>query len=105
MRDQLIETVQMRGHNICFDAELTKTILIITKYSLLSRALFKYTLSLDWHKTFYTGGISLERNYIQLQKIFHISTRTLTLYNLPDRSVSHCSSCSVQRKAHIPYCA
>ena len=36
----LDETVQMRGHNICFYAELTKKVsLIITKYSLLSRAL------------------------------------------------------------------
>ena len=35
----LIETVQMRGHIICFYAELTKKYLIITKYSLLSRAL------------------------------------------------------------------
>ena len=29
----LIETVQMRGHNIWFYAELTKISLIITKYS------------------------------------------------------------------------
>ena len=30
--------VQMRGHNICFYAELTKLSLIIVNYSLLSRA-------------------------------------------------------------------
>ena len=35
----LNETVQMRGHNIWFYAELTKISLIISKYSLLSRAL------------------------------------------------------------------
>ena len=33
------ETVQMRGHNIWFYAELAKISLVITKYSLLSRAL------------------------------------------------------------------
>ena len=33
-----IEIVQIRGHNICFGAELTKLPLII-KYSLLFRAL------------------------------------------------------------------
>ena len=37
--NRLVETVQMRGHNICFKVELTKISLIITKYSLLSRAL------------------------------------------------------------------
>ena len=37
----LVKTVQMRGHNLCFYAELTKMLsLIITKYSLLSGALF-----------------------------------------------------------------
>ena len=38
--NRLFETVQLRGNNICFYAELTKIIkLIITKYSLLSRVL------------------------------------------------------------------
>ena len=32
-----IETVQMRGHNICFYAELQELSVIIIKYSLLSR--------------------------------------------------------------------
>ena len=36
---RLIEMVQIRGHNICFYAELKKLSLIITKYSLLSRTL------------------------------------------------------------------
>ena len=35
----LVEMVQMRGHNMCFYAEITKLSLIITKFSLLSRAL------------------------------------------------------------------
>ena len=39
--NRLIETVQLKGHNICFYAELTKIIPIITKYSLLSRALLR----------------------------------------------------------------
>ena len=34
--NRLIETVQMRGHNICFRSKIRK---IIIKYSLLSRAL------------------------------------------------------------------
>ena len=34
--NRLVETVQMRGHKICFYEELTK---IITKYALLSTAL------------------------------------------------------------------
>ena len=33
----LIEMVQMRDHNICFYAELTIIILIIVKYSFLSK--------------------------------------------------------------------
>ena len=37
--NRLDETVQMCGHNICFNAELKKLSLIITKYCLLSRAL------------------------------------------------------------------
>ena len=38
--NRLFETVQMRGHNICCHAELTKIIPgIITKYYLMSRAL------------------------------------------------------------------
>ena len=37
--NRLIKAVQMRGHNICFYAELRKLSLIITKYSHLSRAL------------------------------------------------------------------
>ena len=36
----LDETVQMRGHNISFYAELTKIIPNYHKYSLLSRALY-----------------------------------------------------------------
>ena len=36
---RLDETVQMRGHNIRLYAEVTKISLIITQYSLLSRAL------------------------------------------------------------------
>ena len=36
--NRLNETVQIRGHNICFHAELTKLSLIIAKYSLLSIA-------------------------------------------------------------------
>ena len=35
----LKEMVQMRGHDICFYAELPKLSLFITKYSLLSKAL------------------------------------------------------------------
>ena len=35
----LDETVQMMGHKICFNAELTKTIPNYYHYSLLSRAL------------------------------------------------------------------
>ena len=35
----------MRGHNICFCAELTDISLIITKYTLLSRALFGLQLN------------------------------------------------------------
>ena len=38
--NRLNETVQMRGHNICFRSKIRK---IIIKYSLLSRAL-RYTL-------------------------------------------------------------
>ena len=41
----LLETVQVRGHKICFCAELMKIILIIIKYSLLSGVLsvvYKY---------------------------------------------------------------
>ena len=38
----------MRGHNICFIAELTKQIsLITTKYSFLSRALKVYAANVD----------------------------------------------------------
>ena len=37
--NRLVTTVQMRGHNIWFYAELTKLSLIITKYSVLSGAL------------------------------------------------------------------
>ena len=37
--NRLDETVQMRGHNIGFYAELKKMSLIIIKYSRLSRAL------------------------------------------------------------------
>ena len=37
----LAEMVQMKGNNICFCAELKHIIEIITKYSLLSRALHK----------------------------------------------------------------
>ena len=37
--NRLVETVQMRGHNIGFYAKLTKISLFITKYSLLCRAL------------------------------------------------------------------
>ena len=42
LMNHLVETVQMRGHNIGFYAELTKFIpnyTCITKYSLLSRTL------------------------------------------------------------------
>ena len=44
--NRLDETVQMRGHNICFYAELTNLSLIITKYSLLSTALGNTEVSL-----------------------------------------------------------
>ena len=37
---RLVETVQMSGHNICFYAVLIELSLIITKYSLLRRALY-----------------------------------------------------------------
>ena len=37
--NRLVETIQMMGHSICFYAEVTKIILVITKYSHLSRAL------------------------------------------------------------------
>ena len=45
--NRLVETVQMRGHTIGFYSELMKLSRIITKYSLLSRALvlpIKYTV-------------------------------------------------------------
>ena len=35
--NRLDETIQMRGHNICFKAKFTKLSLIINKYFLLSR--------------------------------------------------------------------
>ena len=40
--NRLVKTVQMRGHNICFSAELTK---IISKYSPLFRALLEVSFS------------------------------------------------------------
>ena len=43
--NRLVETVQMRGNNICFYAELTKIILIITKYFHLK--LWTYANSAD----------------------------------------------------------
>ena len=43
--------LQMRGHNICFYAESTKITLIITKHSLLSRALEHIQSSLDISNT------------------------------------------------------
>ena len=38
-RNRLVETVPMKGHNICLYAELIKLSLIIIKYSFLFRAL------------------------------------------------------------------
>ena len=37
--NHFIKMVQMRGYNICVSAELKKISLIITKHSLLSKAL------------------------------------------------------------------
>ena len=43
--NRLDETVQMRGHNICFKQIYQNLSLIITKWSLLSKALCGYGLS------------------------------------------------------------
>ena len=40
---RLVETVQMRGHNKCFYAELPKLSQISTKYSFLSRDLLEFS--------------------------------------------------------------
>ena len=51
--NRLVETVQMRGHNICFYAELTKIIPNYHhKYSRLSRALQvqQIIVSMSWYK-------------------------------------------------------
>ena len=47
--NRLIETVQMSGHNICFMQNVQKLSLIITKYSLLSRALLLVSKKHELH--------------------------------------------------------
>ena len=56
--NRLIETVQLRGHNICCYAELTKIILIITIYSLLSRSLSNTDIFARLHVTVVTEVVA-----------------------------------------------
>ena len=54
---RLIGTVWVRGHNICFHAELIKIIPFITRYSLLSGVLIWHTGAFRfWRIMIYKGS-------------------------------------------------
>ena len=77
--NRLVETVQKKGHNICFHAELTKIIHNYDKYSVLSRALV-VTLNIQTGST--SGSTSAdpiqtapkEYHFQRICKTFHTVT-------------------------------